>query len=53
MSPRAGVAQTFRDWEQDVRQSIELIRSSPFIGLKGSIPGFIYDVTSGEVREVT
>jgi carbonic anhydrase len=46
-------AQTFRDLEQDVRQSIELITSSPFIPHKESVRGFVYDVKTGELREVT
>src|SRR2546430_1929037 len=37
-------AEAFDDLEEDVRQSIERIRSSPFIPNKDSIRGFVYDV---------
>ena len=43
----------FSDLEGDVRDSIARLRESPFIPHKDSIRGFVYDVKSGEVREVT
>jgi carbonic anhydrase len=46
-------ARTFDDLEGDVRDSIERIRSSPFIPRKQSVRGFVYEVESGRVREVT
>jgi len=46
-------AEAFDDLEGDVRQSIERIKSSPFIPNKGSIRGFVYDVHSGKLDEVT
>ena len=45
--------EAFDDLEADVRQSIERIKSSPFIPNKESIRGFIYEVESGRLREVT
>ena len=36
----------------DVRQSIERIKSSPFIPHKDSIRAFIYEVEPGRLREV-
>jgi carbonic anhydrase len=45
-------AQAFSDLEQDVRDSITRLRESPFIPNKDSIRGFVYDVKSGELREV-
>jgi carbonic anhydrase len=46
-------ARTFTDLETDVRDSIERIRSSPFIPRKQSVRGFVYEVESGRVREVS
>ena len=43
----------FRDVEQDVRDSIMRIRESPFIPRSDSVRGFVFDVESGELREVT
>jgi carbonic anhydrase len=46
-------AQSFSDLEQDVRESVRRIADSPFIPHKDSIRGFVYDVATGELREVT
>jgi carbonic anhydrase len=46
-------AEAFDDLEEDVRQSIARIRSSPFIPNKDSIRGFVYDVKTGRLQEVT
>jgi len=43
----------FRDLDQNVRQSIERVQSSPFIPHTDAVRGFIYDVSSGKLREVT
>ena len=45
--------EAFSDLEEDVRQSIERIKSSPFIPNKDSVRGFVYDVKTGELNEVT
>ena len=45
-------AEAFDDVEEDVRQSIARIKSSPFIPHKNSVRGFIYDVTTGRLDEV-
>ena len=45
-------AEAFSDLEQDVRQSIARIHASPFIPNLDSVRGFIYDVHTGELREV-
>lgn len=42
----------FADAEDDVRQSMERIQRSPFIPIKESVRGFIFDVESGQLREV-
>jgi carbonic anhydrase len=48
----AWATEAFGDLEEDVRQSIARIEASPFIPNKDSVRGFVYDVHSGEVREV-
>lgn len=43
----------FRDLEESVRQDVETVRNSPLV-LKGiTVSGFIYDVHSGRLHEVT
>jgi carbonic anhydrase len=46
-------AEAFPDLDEDVRQSIARIKTSPFIPRKHSIRGFIYDVETGNLREVS
>jgi carbonic anhydrase len=46
-------AETFESLEDDVRQSIARIKSSPFIPKKDQIRGFVYDVKTGRLNEVT
>jgi carbonic anhydrase len=43
----------FDDLEGDVRESIERIRRSPFVPRKESVRGFVYDVKTGALTEVT
>src|ERR687893_422395 len=43
----------FTDLEENVRQSIKRIEASPFIPHKESVRGFIYEVETGRLREVT
>ena len=45
--------EAFGDLEEDVRQSKARIESSPFVPNKGSIRGFIYDVDTGRLQEVS
>ena len=45
--------ETFADLEEDVRQSIRRIQASPFIPHKESVRGFIYEVETGRLREVS
>ena len=45
--------EAFSDLEEDVRQSIARIQASPFIPHKGSVRGFVYEVETGRLREVT
>ncbi len=46
-------AEAFSDLDTDVRQSIARIKASPFIPRKDSVRGFIYEVESGRLREVS
>ena len=46
-------AEAFGDLDQDVRQSLARIKSSPFIPKKDGIRGFVYEVETGRLREVT
>ena len=46
-------AEAFDDLEEDVRQSIARINASPFIPKKDTVRGFVYEVESGQLREVT
>jgi carbonic anhydrase len=45
-------AESFKDLDEDVRQSIARIHASPFIPRKDSVRGFVYDVHTGALREV-
>jgi carbonic anhydrase len=46
-------AEAFPDLDADVRQSIARIKASPFVPRKDAVRGFVYDVHSGALREVT
>ena len=45
--------EAFPDPEQDVRQSIRRITASPFVPHRDSVRGFVYEVATGKLREVT
>ena len=46
-------AEAFPDLDDDVRQSIARIKSSPFIPHKDNVRGFVYEVETGKLREVS
>jgi carbonic anhydrase len=46
-------AEAFSDLDQDIRQSLARIKSSPFVPNKDNVRGFVYDVETGRLREVT
>jgi carbonic anhydrase len=46
-------AESFSDLDADVRQSIARIKASPFIPRKDSVRGFVYEVETGRLREVS
>ena len=45
--------EAFNDLDADVRQSIRRIQASPFVPHKDSVRGFVLDVKTGRLREVT
>ncbi len=49
----AWAVEAFDDLDEDVRQSLARIQASPFIPHKDSVRGFVYDVHTGELREVS
>jgi carbonic anhydrase len=46
-------AETFTNVDQDVRQNVGRIKASPFLPHKNSVRGFVYEVESGRLREVS
>jgi carbonic anhydrase len=46
-------AEAFPELDEDVRQSIARIQASPFIPKKDSVRGFVYEVETGKLREVS
>ena len=46
-------AEAFDDLDDNMRQSIARVKASPFIPHKDKVRGFVYDVESGKLREVT
>ncbi|MGO9080619.1 MAG: beta-class carbonic anhydrase [Streptosporangiaceae bacterium] len=46
-------AESFNDVDADVRQSIARIKASPFIPHKESVRGFVLDVATGKLSEVS
>ena len=45
--------ESFTDLDDDVRSSIGRIKGSPFIPRKDNVRGFVYDVHTGLLREVS
>ena len=45
--------EAFPDADADVRQSIARIKASPFLVHTDQVRGFVYDVTSGRLNEVS
>ncbi|MCM2392414.1 beta-class carbonic anhydrase [Streptomyces albipurpureus] len=44
--------EAFRDVEQDVRQSMQRVRTSPFLLHTNDVRGFVFDVHDGLLREI-
>ena len=45
--------EAFGDLEENIRQSIRRIKANPFIPVKDSVRGFVYDCATGRLNEVT
>ena len=45
-------AEAFTDLDEDVRQSIARITSSPFVPHTDAVRGFVFDVATGKLNEV-
>ncbi|GGL85043.1 carbonic anhydrase [Streptomyces fumigatiscleroticus] len=44
--------ESFRDVDQDVRQSMRRVRTSPFLLHTDDVRGFVFDVRTGRLREI-
>jgi carbonic anhydrase len=44
--------EAFRDADQDVRQSMQRVRTSPFLPHTDDVRGFVFDVRTGRLREI-
>ena len=49
----AWAAEAFADLDADVRQSISRIKASPFVPHTDQVRGFVFDVATGRLREVS
>jgi len=43
--------EAFPDIEQDLKQSVERIKASPFIPYRDNVRGFVYEVETGRLKE--
>jgi carbonic anhydrase len=48
----AWAVESFRDVDQDVRQSMQRVRTSPFLVHTDDVRGFVFDVRTGLLREI-
>ncbi|MGW4196895.1 beta-class carbonic anhydrase [Streptomyces sp. NPDC005004] len=48
----AWAVEAFRDVDQDVRQSMQRVRTSPFLPHTDDVRGFVFDVRTGLLREI-
>ncbi|WP_461074446.1 beta-class carbonic anhydrase [Streptomyces deserti] len=48
----AWAVECFRDVDQDVRQSMQRVRTSPFLPHTDDVRGFVFDVKTGRLREI-
>jgi len=49
----AWATEAFSDLDSDVRQSIRRIKASPFLPHNDAVRGFVFDIASGKLREVS
>jgi carbonic anhydrase len=45
--------ESFVDLDKDLRQSMARVKTTPFLPHRDKVRGFVFDVHTGEVREVT
>jgi carbonic anhydrase len=45
--------ESFPDLEQDVKDSVQRILDSPFVPVKDSVRGFVFDVATGRLTEIS
>ncbi|MFD3721244.1 beta-class carbonic anhydrase [Streptomyces sp. NPDC058674] len=48
----AWAVEAFRDVDQDVRQSMQRVRTNPFLLFTDDVRGFVFDVHTGLLREI-
>ncbi|MFB6617388.1 beta-class carbonic anhydrase [Streptomyces sp. NPDC085524] len=48
----AWAVEAFRDVDQDVRQSMQRVRTNPFLPHRDDVRGFVFDVHTGLLREI-
>ncbi|GGS96740.1 carbonic anhydrase [Streptomyces chromofuscus] len=48
----AWAVESFKDVDQDVRQSMRRVRTSPFLLHTDDVRGFVFDVRTGSLREI-
>nr|AQT39450.1 putative carbonic anhydrase b-CA(1)-1 [Streptomyces sp.] len=48
----AWAVESFRDVDQDVRQSMQRVRTNPFLLHSDDVRGFVFDVQTGLLREI-
>jgi carbonic anhydrase len=46
-------AEAFSDVDEDVRQSIRRIKANPFVPHTDAVRGFVFDIATGKLREVS
>jgi carbonic anhydrase len=46
-------AHAFADLDQNVRESVERLKNSPFVPKTDKVRGFVYEVETGRLREVS
>lgn len=44
--------EAFSDVDADVRQSMARVKASPYLPFKDEVRGFVYDIETGQLREV-
>ncbi|MBO0775239.1 MAG: carbonic anhydrase, partial [Actinobacteria bacterium] len=45
--------EAFADLEEDVRQSVARVKASPFLPHTDAVRGFVFDVATGKLNEVS